>query len=109
MVRGVWAGRIPADPIRNLHQEYIKTMGEEPRQHPAPLNLMGVSHQWERPCRVETVAEISRTECPTLIDANPVEPARPPLQGDDHHLDYDANGYPDLPDCLRRPRTQIHG
>ena len=25
-----------------------------------------------------------------------------PLQGDDYKLDYDADGYPELPDCLRR-------
>jgi hypothetical protein len=39
MVRGVWAGRVLTDPIKNLHQETLKAMGETPAS-PAPLNIV---------------------------------------------------------------------
>ena len=99
MVKGIWAGRILTDPIRNLHQEHLRPIK---KAKPAPLNIMGVAHQWHNPCPVnrETVAEILRSE--VLIDANPIKPAlpAPALQGDDCPIEYDEKGYPELPDCL---------
>ena len=39
-----------------------------------------------------------------LIDE---QPAPVTLRGDDHHLTYDENGYPELPACLdRRPKLE---
>ena len=63
MVKGVWAGRILTDPIKNLHQETLKAMGETPAS-PAPLNIMGGERKRGRTSKVdrETVAEILLTE-----------------------------------------------
>ena len=98
MVKGIWAGQTLIDPLRHLHQISLK---EEPRR--TPLNLMGVCHQWHDPTPVNctTVAEVLLNE----IGADPAKPAPPvlPLPGDDYQqLDYDENGYPELPDCLGR-------
>jgi hypothetical protein len=102
MVRGIRAGRVLTDPIRTLHQEHLKTMEEEPR--PAPLHIMGGGQEWNNSCRVEreTATEILRSECPMLVDA-PIKPAlTPPLQGDDCPLEFYPDGYPMLPDGLKR-------
>src|SRR6516164_7750372 len=92
MVKGVWAGRILTDPIKNLHQETLKTMGETPTS-PAPLNIMGGERKRGRTFKVHTVAEILLTECPMLVDAKPLaQPALPaPLPGD-YPITYDADG-----------------
>ena len=52
MVRGIWAG--PHSPILSatLHQTYLKTMGKQLAPQ-APLNLMGVCHQWHNPRGVD--------------------------------------------------------
>ena len=56
--KGIWAGRILTDPIKNLHQETHKAMGETPAS-PAPLNIMGGERKRGRTFKVdcETVAE----------------------------------------------------
>jgi hypothetical protein len=58
MVRGIWAGRILTDPIKNLRQETHKAMGKSPTS-PAPLNIMGGERKRGRTFKVdcETVAE----------------------------------------------------
>ena len=105
MVIGVWAGRILTDPIKNLHQETLKTMGESPAS-PAPLNIMGGERTRGRTFKVdrETIAEIWLTECPMLIDAKPLSPALPAPPPGDYPITYDSDGYPLLPECLDRRR-----
>jgi hypothetical protein len=44
--------------------------------------------------------EISSEESPTMSD---------PLSGDDYPLEFYADGYPKLPECLRRKTTQSGG
>jgi hypothetical protein len=109
MVRGIWAGRALADPIGHLHQECLKTIGEDHPKPPAPLNVMGAGHQWDKPAIVsrDTVAEILCAECPMLVDMKPPPslPA-PPLQGDDYPLEYDEDGHPKLPACLDRRKPK---
>ena len=103
MVAGVWDGRVLTDPIKNLHQETLKAMGEEPFCRP-PLNIMGCQHKWERTCKVEreTIAVILRTECPMLVHIKPQPQLPVPSPSDDYPISYDSDGYPLLPECLNR-------
>jgi hypothetical protein len=48
----------------------------------------------------ETVAEILRSEL--LVDDSPKALPALALQGDDYPLEYYPDGYPKVPDCLRR-------
>jgi hypothetical protein len=103
MVKGVWAGRVLTDPIKNLHQETHKAMGETPAS-PAPLNIVGGERKRGRTFRVarETIAEILLTECPMLVDAKPLLPALPATPPGDYPITHDCDGYPVLPPCLDR-------
>jgi hypothetical protein len=101
MVRGIWAGQALTDPIKNLHQETLKAMGESPTS-PAPLNIMGGERKRGFKVDRETIAEILRIECPMLVGAKPLSPALPAPPPGDYPITYDHDGYPVLPACLDR-------
>jgi hypothetical protein len=72
VVRGIRPGHIPADPIRELHLQTLKAMGER-SDSPARINLMG-GDQWPNQRKVERglLAGILATECPMLADVEPL-------------------------------------
>jgi hypothetical protein len=70
MVKGIRPGRVPADPIRHVHLETLRAMGDSP-VIPAPLNIMGGDRrEWNHPRTIDrgAVAEILRSECPMFVD-----------------------------------------
>jgi hypothetical protein len=97
MVRGVRPGRVVADPIAELNQYAaneadLAERREEPVQR-QPVDLMGGT------LRGLVNPELRRAILATELGE---ESSSAPLQGDDYPLEYDENGYPELPACLDR-------
>ena len=96
MIRGIRPGKVVSDPIGELHQLHLKFAGE-----PMPT--------------LAEVTAIERANFPPLTRLQPTiykTAARgtpQPLQGDDYQLEYYEDGYPKLPACLDRTKTEKGG
>ena len=101
-------GNEVSDRVRNLNKQAAWLIDEEallPQRQEWPLDLMGGGRRQSG----KTIAAYKAGTADGILDAEMGFVAEAlqqlqaePLQGDNYPLTYDANGCPELPDCLDR-------
>jgi hypothetical protein len=98
MVKGIRPGSIVTDPIRELNLLEAKRDQGLGRGSEWPTELMGGGQQTDNKNIASNLKQV-------ILDTElgfEASSEVPSPQGDDHQLEYYPDGYPKLPDCLRR-------